>query len=125
MKNIKDTSVVSERLESLNGFLSSGFYLKRHWNEKYIEEKGKENFVNKIAELDKAEKEYYMTTAYLVELGSRSSDIFSRSKPHEKRALLNFVLSNRELDGEKVLYKAKFPFDMVLKYVPSSNWLSD
>ncbi len=39
-----------------------------------------------------AEKEYYMTTAYLIELGSRSSDIFSRSKLHEKRALLNFVL---------------------------------
>jgi hypothetical protein len=64
-----------------------------------------------------------MTVSFLVEIGSRSADIFSRSKPHEKRALLNFVLSNRELDGEKVLYKAKFPFNMVLKYAPSSNWL--
>jgi site-specific DNA recombinase len=86
------------------------------------EEKQKE-LEKKIADLNEAEREYYMTVSFLVELGSRSSDIFSRSKPHEKRALLNFVLSNRELDGEKVLYKAKFPFNTVLKYAPSSNWL--
>lgn len=77
----------------------------------------------KIADLDEAEKEYYMTTAHLVDLGSRSAVIFSRSKPHEKRALLNFVLQNRTLDGEKVRYEVKFPFNVVLKYAPSSNWL--
>lgn len=77
----------------------------------------------KITELSETEREYYMTVSLLVELGARSSDIFKRSKPHEKRALLNFVLSNRELDGEKLLYTAKFPFNMVLKYSPSSNLL--
>jgi len=64
-----------------------------------------------------------MTTSHLLEIDSRSSDIFSRSKPHEKRALLNFVLQNRTLDGEKVRYTAKFPFNVVLKYAPRSEWL--
>lgn len=77
----------------------------------------------KKEKLDQADKEYYITTAHLVELGSRSSDIFSRSKPHEKRALLNFVLSNRTLDNKKVRYTVKFPFSEVLKHAPSSNWL--
>lgn len=77
----------------------------------------------KIANLEQANREYYLTTSRLVEIGSRSADIFSRSKPHEKRALLNLVLQNVTLDGEKVRYKAKFPFSMVLKYAPSSNWL--
>ncbi len=77
----------------------------------------------KITNLDEAEKEYYLTTSRLVELGSRTADMYSRSKPHEKRALINFVLSNRELDGEKLLYTAKFPFNVVLKYAPRSNWL--
>lgn len=66
-----------------------------------------------------------MTTSHLVDLGSRSTVIFSRSKLHEKRALLNFVLQNRTLDGEKVRYEVKFPFNVVLKYAPSSNWLPD
>lgn len=77
----------------------------------------------KIANLEQANREYYLTTSRLVEIGSRSADIFSRSKPHEKRALLNLVVQNVTLDGEKVRYKAKFPFSMVLKYAPSSNWL--
>lgn len=82
-----------------------------------------EDINQKITDLGIADKEYYMTTSYLLDIGSRSSDIFSRSKPMEKRALLNFVLENRELDGEKVLYTAKFPFDQVLKYAPRSEWL--
>lgn len=77
----------------------------------------------KMDQLDYAEKEYYMTTTRLVELGSRSADIFSRSKPTEKRALINFVLQNATMDDKKLRYEAKFPFNMVLKYAPSSSWL--
>lgn len=69
-----------------------------------------------IDKLDFAEKEYYLTTARLVELGSRSAEIFRRSKPMEKRTLINFVLSNATLSNDKVLYTAKFPFSIVLKY---------
>ena len=72
--------------------------------------------MEKLASLNTAEKEYYMTTARLVDIGSRSSIIFSRSKPMEKRALLNFVLSNATLSNDKVLYTAKFPFNEVLKH---------
>ena len=41
----------------------------------------------------------------------------------EKRALINFVLSNATIEGKKLRYKAKFTFDMVLKYAPRSEWL--
>lgn len=82
-----------------------------------------EEYTGKIASIEKANREYYLTTSRLVEIGSRSADIFSRSKPLEKRALLNLVLQNITLDSEKVRYTAKFPFSIVLKYAPSSNWL--
>lgn len=81
--------------------------------------------MEKIANLNTAEKEYYITTSHLVEIGSRSSIIFSRSKPMEKRALLNFVLSNATLSNEKVLYKAKYPFSEVLKYGHRPTMLPD
>ncbi len=64
-----------------------------------------------------------MTTARLVELGSRSAEIFARSKPMEKRALINFVLQNATMEDKILRYEAKFPFNMVLKYAPSSEWL--
>jgi hypothetical protein len=41
----------------------------------------------------------------------------------EKRALINFVLQNGTIDGEKLRYEAKFPFNLVLKYAPHSEWL--
>ena len=77
----------------------------------------------KIDQLDFAEKEYYMTTARLVELGARTAEIFARSKADEKRALINFVLSNATIQGKKLRYKAKFPFDVVLEFAPRSQWL--
>lgn len=77
----------------------------------------------RIDNLDRADREYYMTTARLVEIGSRSFDIFSRSKPMEKRAIINFVLSNVAIDDEKLRYEAKYPFNEVLKYAPHSTWL--
>ena len=96
--------------------------------EHFLEIKGKNEeettkLRTKISKLDLANKEYYMTTSHLVSIGSRSADIFSRSKPMEKRALLNLVLQNQTLDGEIVRYTAKYPFSQVLKYAPSSAWL--
>ena len=76
-----------------------------------------------ISKLNHAEKEYYLTTARLVELGSRTSEIFLRSKPIEKRQLINFVLSNGTIDDRKLRYTVKFPFNLVLKHAPSSSWL--
>ena len=90
------------------------------------ESEDKQNeLMGKLGSLNTAEKEYYMTTARLVDIGSRSYIIFSRSKPLEKRALLNFVLSNVILSSEKVLYTAKYPFSEVLKYGHSPTLLPD
>lgn len=106
-------------------------YAKKNWwitKEQFEEIRQKaQNQIDKlkikIDQLDYAEKEYYLTTARLVELGSRSAEIFRRSKAEEKRALINFVLSNATIEGKKLRYKAKFPFDMVLEYAPRSAWL--
>lgn len=91
---------------------------------KAAEEKEDEITV-KVASLEKANREYYMTVSRLVEIASRSADIFSRSKPHEKRALLNLVLQNVVLDDEIVRYEVKYPFSEVLKYAPRSKWLPE
>lgn len=86
-------------------------------------EQKQQEIKDELETLDVADKEYYLTTSYLLAIGSRSADIFSRSKPMEKRALLNFVLSNQTLDGEKVRYEVKYPFNKVLEYAPRSAWL--
>ncbi len=78
-----------------------------------------------LSKLNHAEKEYYLTTARLVELGSRSAEIFLRSKPLEKRQLINLVLSNGTIEGKKVRYKVKFPFNLVLESAPSFEVLPE
>ncbi|MDD2627248.1 MAG: hypothetical protein PHI87_06860, partial [Candidatus Methanomethylophilus sp.] len=40
----------------------------------------------------------------------------------EKRQLVNFVFQNLQLDGKKLLFKTKTPFEKVLEYQTTHNW---
>jgi len=86
-------------------------------------EKNIASLQEELSKLNHAENEYYLTTARLVELGSRSAEIFLRSKPLEKRQLINLVLSNGTIDGKKLRYEVKFPFNLVLENAPSFDLL--
>lgn len=71
----------------------------------------------------KADKEFIITTSYLLELASRASELFESSKEEQKRKLLNILLSNSKLEGEKLVFNLKTPFDVIARCSKSSNWL--
>lgn len=86
-------------------------------------EKNISSLQEELSKLNHAENEYYLTTARLVELGARTAEIFLRSKPLEKRQLINLVLSNGTIEGKKLRYTVKFPFNLVLENAPSFDLL--
>jgi len=57
---------------------------------------------------------YYITINTVLSLAQRAYEIFENSEVAEKRQLLNFTLRNLTLDGKKLQYKLKAPFDTVL-----------
>jgi hypothetical protein len=79
----------------------------------------------KITNLRKKDESFYLTTAYLVELASQGSEIFESSEPDEKRQILQLVLQNLELKGNKLRYNLQFPFDVITKYASRSEWLPE
>ena len=76
-----------------------------------------------MEEHDKADKSYYLTSIMVLELASRAYEIFKSSEIDEKRQLLNSLRQNCLLDGKKLKFELKKPFDVILSYSKSQAWL--
>ena len=72
-----------------------------------------------------ADEEYYITCSYLLELASRSHELFMGSEQEEKRLLLKMTLQNATLNGTIVDYDLKKPFDSIFSHAQSLTWLEN
>lgn len=62
-----------------------------------------------------ADEDFAITVEYLLDLASRSYSLFESSGIEQKRKILNLVFTNFLLDGSKLDYTIKRPFDMLVK----------
>ncbi len=72
-----------------------------------------------------ADEKYAITVNYLLNLAHRAHDLFESSKVDQKRALINFALSNLQWDGVKLHFELRKPFDAVLAANQSRMWFRD
>lgn len=72
---------------------------------------------------DGADEKFAMTLSYLLTVCSKAHEIFKSSKVEQKRALINFVLSNPSLKRGKLVYTYKKPFDVISKGSNCLEWL--
>lgn len=79
----------------------------------------------RLAMLQEAEDNYYITAKYLLDLANRAYDLFASSEIEERRQLLKLVLSNLKVEGKTVQYQAQKPFDIILKYSDNQRWLRE
>lgn len=70
----------------------------------------------RLALLQEAEDNYYITAKYILDLANRAYDLFLSSELDEKRQLIKLVLKNLNLDGKTVRFEAIKPFDTLLSY---------
>ncbi len=97
-------------------------------NKETHEEKRKE-LIQKRADITKeienheiADDKFSERLITLVELASGSLNTFKGSTASEKRKLLNFVFANLELNGHKLDYSLRPPFDMFAKCSKIGEW---
>lgn len=76
----------------------------------------------KLANLQQAETSYYTTAKYILNLATKAYALFTGSEVEEKRQLIKLVLSNLRLDGEKLVYDAQKPFDVIMKCHDDQLW---
>jgi len=63
----------------------------------------------------KNDENYNITANTVLNLAKKTYGIFQISEVEEKRQLLNFLLQNLQLKGERLMFKMKKPFDTVLQ----------
>ena len=81
-----------------------------------------EDVNGRLARLQDAENNYYITAKYLLDLANRAYDLFDGSEAEEKRLLIKLVLSNLRVKGDKVVYDVNKPFDLILECNYSQVW---
>ena len=75
-----------------------------------------------IERLEEADKSFYVTATYLLQLFKHGEKIFEVASHDEKRELLKLLLSNLELKGKTVRFTPNEPFATVLKLSERSTW---
>lgn len=75
-----------------------------------------------IERLEEADKSFYVTASYLLQLFKHGEKIFELASIEEKRELLKLVLSNLELKDKTVRFTPNEPFATVLKLSERSTW---
>lgn len=63
-----------------------------------------------------ADEEFYITANTVLNVAKRALEIFKSSEVSEKRQFLNFILQNCQLNGKKLEFTLRNPFDKVLAY---------
>ena len=89
---------------------------KEMFNEKLKEYKEKQAEIREeMGRYDQADEKFYLTANMVLNLAQKAEQIFESSEVREKRQLLNFLLQNIKLQGKKLLFELKTPFDTVLQ----------
>lgn len=70
------------------------------------------------------DKAFVIGASYIVELCSRAVELFDAESTtiEQKRYLLNLILPNATLDGEKLVFTLKEPFGAVASMQKTQNW---
>jgi len=82
-----------------------------------------EDLLLRMEEHNRADEDFYITASTVLDLSSRALEIFKSSEVNEKRALLNFLLQNCVLNGRKLLFELKTPFDVIAQHTKTQDWL--
>lgn len=98
--------------DRLEGRLSTDEYDKRVGQYKDKQE----NILSQMENFKEANTSYYITASKMLDLAKRAGELFKSSEVGEKRQLLKYLLQNLELDGKKLSFQLKTPFNMLFLY---------
>jgi site-specific DNA recombinase len=102
------------------------FKNKRELFEEIIEEKVKlqGDILEQIKDHSKGNEHFIVAASKIYEVASQASQMFldANVRPSVKRRLLEFALSNMTLEGEKLIFELKTPFDVIAECSKISNW---
>lgn len=95
---------------------SDGSITTEMFNKKLKEIKEKQaEILEKIQRYSNADEKFYLTANMMLNLAKRAKEVFIGSEVDHKRQILNFLLQNLILDGKRLKFELKTPFNWVLE----------
>lgn len=70
-----------------------------------------------------ADKDFYITANKILDLSQRAWELFKNSEPEEKTQLVGFLLQNLILEGGKLLFEVRAPFNGIVEYAKNASGL--
>ncbi len=112
------------RLDRALDFMLDGSITKDDYDKKVKEIKARQYDINiQIEDHTRADENYYLTASTVLNLAKRALEIFESSEPNEKRALLHYLLQNPEMNGKKLVFSLRSPFNHILTFSKQPIWL--
>ena len=81
-----------------------------------------QDYKDKLARLEQADEQYYITASLLLDLASRSYELFLGSEPDDKREIIELTLQNLSLNHGKLEYTLQKPFDSIFFSAKGLKW---
>ncbi len=81
-----------------------------------------QDYKDKLTRLEQADESYYITASLLLELASRSYELFIGSETDDKREIIQLTLQNLSLNHGKLQYTLQKPFDSIFSSSNSLKW---
>lgn len=105
------------RIQTLLDLYLDASITKPDYDKKLQELKDKQNNLNiQLEEHTKADHEYHIHAATVLNLARRMKEIFEGSEPNEKRAILNFMFQNSTVSGKTPDFPLKKAFSTILHF---------
>lgn len=122
-KNQKDYNAIDLKLSNLLDLRIASSITQDEYDRKATELKDKKfDLELDLRLLSDEDDKFEKAVLNLLNIFSRASELFRKADIEKKRQLINFVLSNLEIDGDKLVYQAKKPFDVLLETAESNKW---
>ena len=77
---------------------------------------------DKLNRVDEVDRDFYVTTEYILQLAQQSRELFKRSEHEERRLLIKTVLLNVTWDGASLCYDYREPFNLLVEMNESTVW---
>jgi len=120
----KEYDQIETRISNAFDLMADGSITKDMFNKKLKEYKEKQaGLETKMQSYTDADENFYLTANMTLNIAKMAYEIFQSSELEEKRQLLNFLLQNLKLQGKKLSFELKTPFDTVLQANKCSNLL--
>ena len=119
----KQSKAIVSKLDKLVDLLVEQSITQDIYDKKVYEQKQKQaDIAERLKAHSNADADFYNSLGALLELASRAYELFERSETAQKRKLINFLFTNLQMDGSKLSYALRSPFNELVKLPDNQEW---